>query len=68
MKALLELLERGILTTRLVTFALTGICCYLWIKGIPLDETLRASWLIIIGFWFNSEVTTQVIKWLLEKR
>lgn len=67
MSKILELLERGILTTRVVTLALTGICCYLWIEGIPLDETLRASWLIIIGFWFNSEVTTQVIKWLLEK-
>ena len=68
MDKLLELLERGILTTRVITLTLTGICAYLWIKGIPLDETLRTSWLIIVGFWFNSEVSTQVIKWLMEKK
>jgi hypothetical protein len=64
----LELLERGVLTTRVITLTLTGLCAYLWVKGIPLDETLRTSWLIIVGFWFNSEVSTQVIKWLMEKK
>ena len=68
MDKFLELLERGILTTRVITLTLTGICAYLWIKGIPLDETLKTSWLIIVGFWFNSEVSTQVIKWLMEKK
>ena len=68
MDKFLELLERGILTTRVITLTLTGICAYLWIKGVPLDETLKTSWLIIIGFWFNSEVSTQVIKWLMEKK
>ena len=68
MDKFLELLERGILTTRVITLTLTGICAYLWIKGVPLDETLKTSWLIIVGFWFNSEVSTQVIKWLMEKK
>ena len=68
MDKFLELLERGVLTTRVITLTLTGLCAYLWVKGIPLDETLRTSWLIIIGFWFNSEVSTQVIKWLMEKK
>lgn len=68
MDKFIDLMERGILTTRLVTLSLTGVCVYLWIQGMPLDETLRTSWLIILGFWFNSEISSQVIKWLLEKK
>ena len=63
----IKLVEKGVLITRLVTLALTGICCYLWVVQLPLEETLKTSWLIIIGFWFNSEVTTQLVKYLMEK-
>ena len=68
MEKFLSLLEKGIFTTRVITFALTGICCYLWVKGVPLDETLETSWLIVLGFWFNSEVSSVVIKHLVEKK
>ena len=67
MKGVLELIGKGVFTTRIVTLALTGICCYLWLNGIQLDETLKTSWLIIIGFWFNSELSGQVITKFLEK-
>lgn len=67
-KQILELIEKGVFTTRLVTMILTGVCCYMWVSGIPLEETLRASWLIIIGFWFNSELSNQIIKLLMEER
>jgi len=68
MTRFLELLGKGVFTTRLVTLALTGVCCYMWIRGMPLDETLKTSWLIILGFWFNSEISSQVIRWLLENK
>lgn len=65
---MLELMGRGVFTTRFVTLALTGVCCYMWVSGLPLDETLRTSWLIILGFWFNTEITSQVVKWLIMKK
>jgi hypothetical protein len=68
MDKLIELVSKGVITTRLVTLVLTGICGYMWIKGLPLDETLRTSWLIILGFWFNSEISSQVIKWVMDKK
>lgn len=68
MEKFLELLEKGILTTRLVTLTLTGICTYLWLKGMPLDETLRTSWLIIIGFYFNTEISQWIIKYIVKEK
>jgi len=41
---------------RIITFALTGTCMYMWITGQPIDELLRYSWLLLIGYWFKSEV------------
>lgn len=66
MEHLLSLIERGVLTTRLVTLTLTGICAYLWLKGLPLDETLKTSWLIVIGFYFNTEITQWLIKYIIK--
>lgn len=66
MEKWLNLIEKGVITTRLVTLTLTGICAYLWLKGIPLDETLKASWLIIIGFYFNTELTQWLVKYIIQ--
>ena len=55
MKRIFDLIERGVFTTRFVTAALTGTAMYLWITGQPLPDDLRAAWLLIMGFWFNSE-------------
>lgn len=66
MDKLLTLIERGVITTRLITLTLTGICAFLWLKGLPLDETLKTSWLIIIGFWFNSELTQWLVKYIIQ--
>lgn len=68
MEKFLNLLEKGVITTRLITLTLTGICAYLWLKGMPLDETLRTSWLIIIGFYFNTEITQWVIKYIIGEK
>jgi hypothetical protein len=57
----IEIIEKGLIITRLVTLALTGVCVYMWIMGLPLDETLKNSWLIILGFWFNSEISGKII-------
>lgn len=56
MKRLFDMMEKGILTTRLVTAALTATVIYVEISGGTLSETLRTAWLIIMGFWFNSEI------------
>jgi hypothetical protein len=61
MASFIEIIEKGLIITRLVTLALTGVCVYMWIMGLPLDETLKTSWLIILGFWFNSEISGKII-------
>lgn len=63
---ILELFGKGVFTTRIITLTLTGICSYLWISGIPLDETLKTSWLIIIGFYFNTEISQWIIKQIIQ--
>ena len=56
MNRIFDLLEKGVFTTRLVTAALTATIIYIEVTGGTLSETLRAAWLIIMGFWFNSEI------------
>ena len=61
---MLNLLEKGVFTTGFITIVLTGVCAYCWIAGIPLDETLKTSWLVIMGFFFGNSASYQTIKYL----
>lgn len=68
MDRILDLFGKGIFTTRIVTLTLTAVCCYLWINGMQLDETLKTSWLIIIGFYFNTEISQWLIKEVIKEK
>lgn len=61
---ILNLLEKGVFTTGFITVVLTVVLAYLWIVGNPIDETLKTSWLVIIGFFFGSGASYQAIKTL----
>lgn len=64
---LLELIKRGAFTTRIITGAIVGVSVYHWMNQMPLPESLKMTLFIILGFWFNSELSDRVIKYFMEK-
>jgi len=61
------LVEKGVIVQRVIALALTGVCCYLWVTGKPIPTDLKAVYMIIIGFFFSTEITGLFIKHLLEE-
>lgn len=53
---IIKFILNGVTPARIITFALTGVIVYLWLEQTAIPETLKTSWLIIIGFWFDSEL------------
>jgi len=62
-----ELVEKGVITQRVIALSLTGIIAYLWITGKPVPNELKNIYMIIIGFFFSSEISQLFIKHLLEE-
>jgi hypothetical protein len=58
----LALLEKGVFAIGLITIVLTGVCVYLWVNQLPLDETLKTSWLMVMGFFFGSGASYSVAR------
>jgi len=58
---------KGFFTMRIVTLLVIGSTVYMWLSGLPISELQKNVTLIIIGFWFNSEITKEIIMHLIEE-
>jgi len=67
MSKLLELIEKGVITQRVIAAALLGVCCYMWIAQGEVPESLKACFLIVLGFFFSTEISQTIIKFLIEE-
>jgi len=67
MNRLLDLIEKGIITQRVIAAALLGVCCYMWIAQGEVPESLKACFLIVLGFFFSTEITQTLIKFLIDE-
>jgi len=67
MEKILELIEKGIITMRIVTLLIVSVTCYMWLERIPVSETQETAFLLILGFYFGGEITSTLLKRLLEE-
>jgi len=67
MEKLLALIEKGIITMRIVTLLIVCVTCYMWLREIPVSETQSTCLMLILGFYFGGEVSSTVLKRLLEE-
>jgi len=63
----LDLIERGVFTQRVIAVALLGVCCYMWVATGDVPESLKACFLIVLGFFFSNELSATIIKYLIEE-
>jgi hypothetical protein len=49
MKTFLQLLKSSVITTSVVTLALTGVLCYLWCIQVEPPAALLTVWLVLLG-------------------
>jgi len=47
--------EKGIITTRVISSTILAIVVYMWLRGQPLPLSLDWTWKVIIGYWFGTE-------------
>jgi len=52
---IIDWIEKGVITLRLVTLSTLGVCIYMWVNQIPFPITLTDTWKIILPFWFGTE-------------
>jgi len=64
---ILDLIEKGVFTQRVIAAALLGVCCYMWIAQGEVPESLKACFLIVLGFFFSTEISQTIIKFLIEE-
>jgi len=62
-----SLVEKGIITQRIIALALTGVVSYLWVSGKPVPDDLRTAFMVVLGFFFASEIGQLFIRHLLEE-
>jgi hypothetical protein len=55
MERFINLIEKGVITLRIVTLGTFVVCIIMWMNGIPFPETLNYTWKIILPFWFGTE-------------
>jgi len=67
MNRILDLIERAIFTQRVIALALLGVCCYLWVAIGDVPESLKACFLIVLGFFFSNELSQTLIKFLIDE-
>ncbi len=63
-KKLLELFAESVITQSLLVLFVFGPIAYCIISGIPIPDTLDKYGFVIIGFFFGSKSTLQVMKGL----
>lgn len=55
-----DLLERSIITQSIITAALIGVTCYLYVAGHPVPEGLQTLTYTVVAFWMGSKVQHSV--------
>ena len=51
---LLDLLEKSVIFSGVITIGIIGAICYLAVTGRPIPETLMNAAMIIVGFFFGA--------------
>jgi len=67
MNRILDLIEKGVFTQRVIAVALLGVCCYLWVAQGEVPESLKSCFLVVLGFFFSTEISQTIIKFLIEE-
>lgn len=52
---LLDLIERSIIVQSLVTLALVGVVCYMYVTGAEVPEGLSGLTYAVVGYWFGTK-------------
>lgn len=62
----LDLVERSIIVQSLVTLALVGVVCYMYVTGSAVPEGLSGLTYAVVGYWFGTKaqhvIDTQALK------
>lgn len=67
MDKLVELLDRGIITMRIVTLLVVAVTCYMWLARIPVSESQQTATMLVLGFYFGGESWAALGKRIVEK-
>jgi len=67
MEKFLELIEKGILTARIITLIVVCTTCYMWLAGKTVGEAQQTAFMLILGFYFGGEITSTILKRMLEE-
>ena len=51
---LLDLLEKSVIFSGVITIGIIGAICYLAVTGRPIPETLTNAAMVIVGFFFGA--------------
>ena len=51
-----DLLERSIITQSLITAALVGVTCYMYVVKTPVPEGLQTLTYTVVAFWMGTKV------------
>lgn len=64
---LLDLIERSIIVQSLVTLALVGVVCYMYVTGAEVPEGLSGLTYAVVGYWFGTKVQHTIDGKVLKK-
>lgn len=63
----LQLLEKGVLTMRLLSLLVVATTCYMWLAQIPVSDSQSTATMLVLGFYFGGETMGTIAKRLIDQ-